>query len=445
MESTYPVGWETDFHSAPREAEGYFSRGYGKAKPDSEGRMRGPGGRTPRDTVESRTAASDREYDPLSFLAHELGERVKELNCLFGISDIVERANGSLQIIMRETVELLTLSWDHADVACARIFLGDQEFRSESFGETVATQTAEILVHEKKTGIIEVSYKEPRPTRQEGPFTRDERRLLNAVAERIGHVIERLDAEEYLREKEEQFRQRMTHLTRVNTMGEMASSIAHEINQPLTAIATYAQACRRLVTSGAIEAPEVLDVLARIGDEALRAGDIIRRLRSLVQRRPARLVTCDLLSLLKEVEPLADVDARLNDVRLVMRLPRRVAPVVADGIQIQQVVLNLIRNGVDAMRDETTIRRVLEVRVSAHDQAQVRVSVSDRGCGLPEVDEEQLFEPFFTTKPAGLGLGLSISRSIIRNHGGRLWFSREPEGGTTFNFTLPTVPAKNHE
>jgi C4-dicarboxylate-specific signal transduction histidine kinase len=395
--------------------------------------------------VESEKTRSGADYDPLNSLAHELGERVKELNCLFGISDIVERANGSLEYILRETAELLTVSWDHADVACARILLGEEEYRSESYGEVVDTQAAVVQVHGKDAGTIEVSYKEQRPPRMEGPFTKDERRLLDAVAERIGHVIERLDAEAYIREKEEQFRQRMTHLTRVNTMGEMASSIAHEVSQPLTAVATYAQACRRLVASGMVEAPEVLDVLGRIGDEALRAGDIIRRLRNLVQRSPARLELCDLPALVREVEPLAAVDARLNDIKLVMRFPRRAPPVQADGIQIQQVVLNLIRNAVDAMKDQPTGRRVLEVRVGSESGGEVQVSVSDRGCGLPDVDDEQLFEPFFTTKPTGLGLGLSISRSIVAIHGGRLWYSRNPDGGTTFFFALPKADKNQDE
>lgn len=191
-----------------------------------------------------------REGDPVSHLAHQLGERVKELNCLFGISDIVERAGGSLQRILEESVELLPMSWDHADVACARISLGNFDFRSGPSGDPVSAQSSDILVHGEKAGSIEISYLEPRPVRDEGPFTKEERRLLDAVAERMGHIVERLTAEERLREKEEEFRERMTHFTRVSTMGEMASSIAHEVNQPLTAIATYAQACRRMVEGG---------------------------------------------------------------------------------------------------------------------------------------------------------------------------------------------------
>jgi signal transduction histidine kinase len=378
------------------------------------------------------------EDDPVGRLAHQLGERVKELNCLFGISDIVERAGGSLERILEETVELLPMSWDHADVACARITLGDFDFRSGPFGDAVSAQSSDIFVHGEKTGLIEISYLEPRPEKDEGPFTKEERRLLDAVAERMGHIVERLTADERLREREEEFREKMTHFTRVSTMGEMASSIAHEVNQPLTAIATYAQACRRMVEGREVEAEEVVDILGRIGDEALRAGDIIHRLRGLVQRRESEKVDCDPKKLLEEIAPLASVDARLNEVDFRLVILDEVPLIRADCVQIQQVVLNLIRNGIDAMAETDLEDRILEVQLAPWAERGVLVSVADRGCGIPEASEVSLFEPFFSTKASGLGLGLNISRSIILDHGGRLWFSRNSEGGTTFFFNLPT-------
>lgn len=376
--------------------------------------------------------------EALSHLAHELGERVKELNCLFGLSDIVERGGRSLDQILRETVELLTESWDHSDVACARIILGEDEIRSRSWREPQETQRAEIRIRGENAGAVEVSYFEIRPPKDEGPFTEEERRLLDAVAERVGHIIERLTTEEYLREKEEEFRKKMTHLSRVNTVGELATNIAHEVNQPLTAIANYAQACELMVERGRMEGAEVLEILKRIGDEAIRAGDIIRRLRNLVRQRDTKRVECDIVGLIQEVDPLASVDARLNDVRLRVVTPSDVPPILADGVQIQQVLLNLMRNGIDAMEATPRESSILEVSVEPLD-GQVQVSVSDRGCGLPEVSEDALFEPFFTTKATGMGLGLSISRSIVASHGGRLWFLRNPKGGTTFFFTLPVV------
>jgi len=387
----------------------------------------------------------DPEFDPLPRLAHQLRERVKELDCLFGISDIIERSGGDLEKILQETVELLPGSWNHPEVACACLSLGDMEFRSPSFQEGPWTQEAEILVHGEKAGILQISYTQPRPPQDEGPFFREERRLLKAVAERMGHIVERLSAEERLREKEEEFRERMTHVTRISTMGEMASSIAHEVNQPLTAIATFAQAGRRLVESGHMEAPEIIEVLERIGDEALRAGDIIHRLRGLVQKRESKLSLCDLNELLQEIAPLALVDARLNGVELQWNPATDPMVVLADGVQIQQVVLNLVRNGIDAMIDTPPSAKVLTVTSLPLDGDRVVVRVSDRGCGIPEGSEPTLFEPFFTTKQSGLGLGLSISRSIIGAHGGELVFSRNRGEGTTFSVSLPLAGEVDHD
>jgi two-component system sensor histidine kinase DctS len=370
-------------------------------------------------------------------LTRELEERVKELDCLFAISDIVERSKGSLDRILQETCEVLPPSWEHADVACARIVLGDREFQSSNFREGEWIQGAELRVHGKKAGVVEVHYLEARPELDQGPFTQEERRLLGAVAERLGHVVERLFAERQLREAEEELRTRITHLTRVSTVGELASSIAHEVNQPLTAVATYAQACRRMIEAGNLGTTEVLDVLSRISEEALRAGEIIHRLRDLVRKGRSNASECDLNQLLRDVEPLASVDARMHDVKLLMSLELGLPHVLADGIQIQQVVLNLIRNGIDAMEDTPFDERDLEVVTRSYEGRKALVSVTDHGCGLPEIAEEDLFEPFFTTKKSGMGMGLSVSRSIVVSHGGRLWFSRNPEGGTTFSFTVP--------
>ena len=232
----------------------------------------------------------------------------------------------------------------------------------------------------------------------------------------------------------------------VGTMGEMASSIAHEVNQPLTAIATYAQACRRLMESDPANVSEVKGVLGRIAEEALRAGNIIHRLRILVKRKGSELAECDLIQILEEVSPLALADARLNDVEVTFSLPPSLPPILADRVQIQQVLLNLIRNGIDAMDEIPPEDRMMEIRVDVdEEEREVRVSVRDRGMGLKEESEAALFKPFFTTKEGGLGMGLSISRTIISAHGGRLWFSRNPQAGITFHFTIPFATEKSHD
>jgi PAS domain S-box-containing protein len=381
----------------------------------------------------------------LTELTQALNERVKELHCLFGISDIVEREHGSLDTILQATAELLPPSWEHSEVACARIVLNGREFRTDNYAESDWKQVAPIVVDGEEAGFVEVAYLESRPPCDEGPFIKEERNLIDAVAERLGHVVERLRTQQLLLDRETELRERLTHLTRVGVMGEMASSIAHEVNQPLTAIATFAQACGRLVDAGMVDAPEVQHVLTRIGEEALRAGGIIHRLKDLVRKRGTKRVECDINALVRDVEELASVDSRLHDVQLRLDLASSLPPILADDVQIQQVLLNLVRNGVDAMEHVTGGNREIVVRTVAHRGSEIEVSVTDRGCGLPENAEEVVFQSFFTTKETGMGIGLSVSRSIVTSHGGRLWFSRNPEGGTTFFFTIPTISSNGHD
>jgi PAS domain S-box-containing protein len=377
-----------------------------------------------------------RTEEKLRELAGELEERVKELNCLFGITRISEQYRGSLTEILSKTVELLPPSWEHSEVACARIVMDGLDFRTQNYEDTPWVLRADINVHGEMAGWVEVAYLRAMPERDDGPFHAEERSLLHSVAERLGRVAERLDAEKKLDEKENELRSRLTHLTRVGVVGEMASSIAHEVNQPLTAVATYAQACRRMIAAGALEESEVLEALDRISAEAMRAGDIVNRLKSLVRKHESKRAVVDVNDLIRDIERLASVDARLHDTVLRLELAPSLPLVVADGIQIQQVVLNLIRNSVDAMEGVEAGQREVVVNSGLLDR-EIEVSVKDNGSGIAESIDSELFQPFFTTKKEGLGVGLSISRSIVENHGGRMWYVRNPNGGTTFNFTLP--------
>jgi signal transduction histidine kinase len=221
-------------------------------------------------------------------------------------------------------------------------------------------------------------------------------------------------------------------------MGEMASSIAHEVNQPLTAIATYAQACRRLMEGGSAQPPRVMEVLQHIAEEALRAGNIIHRLKDMVRVQESHWMESDLNALIRDVEQLASVDARLHDVLLSFQLAPDLPTILADGVQVQQVVLNLIRNGIDAVEEGGGGGGEVVVRTERVGPKAVGVSVEDNGSGLSPDQEEKLFQPFFTTKSGGMGMGLSISKSIATAHRGRISFSRNPSRGMTFRLTLPT-------
>ena len=232
-----------------------------------------------------------------------------------------------------------------------------------------------------------------------------------------------------------QEQQRLAHLSRLGTMGELASGLAHEINQPLSVIANYADAAYIAVRAGKLDPTRILDDLEHISGAAERAGEIVRRMRNfiadrVIDRSPEDInaLVLDSLSLMRhEFEQLGIVSG--------MSLTPELPPVLVDAVQIQQVLVNLLRNAVEAMQgsDQTE----LDIRSSLNGTGEVEVSISDSGLGLGEMPAESLFEHFVTTKPEGLGIGLAISRSIIEHCGGRLTAEPNPKQGMTFRFTLP--------
>lgn len=230
----------------------------------------------------------------------------------------------------------------------------------------------------------------------------------------------------------------LVHMSRFTAMGEMASTLAHEINQPLTAIANYLKGCRRLLEqSSDHHAPMLRDAIGQAADQALRAGRIIRHLREFVARGESERHIESLPKLVQEASALALVGAKEQGVRVSFHFAPQATLVLADRIQIQQVILNLIRNGIEAM--EESERRELTVATAPKEGGLVEISVTDTGSGIAPEVAGQLFSPFFTTKSRGMGVGLSICRTIVEAHGGKIWAEPNPGGGTAFRFTLRAV------
>lgn len=229
----------------------------------------------------------------------------------------------------------------------------------------------------------------------------------------------------------------LVHMSRLTSMGEMASALAHELNQPLTAIASYLKGSRRLLATPAPPLDQLDEAIGKAADQALRAGDIIRRLREFVARGETQREPESLTKLIEEASALALVGAKELGVRVTFEAAPDIDRVLVDKVQIQQVVLNLMRNAIEAMED--CPRPELAVRTVRTGDGAAMVSVSDTGAGLRPDVADQLFQPFVTTKRTGMGVGLSISRTIIEAHGGRIWADSNPAGGATFCFTLPTI------
>lgn len=252
----------------------------------------------------------------------------------------------------------------------------------------------------------------------------------------IRDLTERQQTEARLQELQAE----LVHITRLSAMGEMASSLAHELNQPLSAIANYLGGARRLMEQAPEADRRVLDAVAKAGDQAVRAGDIIRRLRDFLARGETERRVESLPRLVREACTLALVGAKDYDVRVRYELDPRAEQVLVDRVQIQQVILNLVRNAIDAMVAQPG-RRELLVQTVVAGAGMAEVAVHDTGPGLDPVAASRLFQPFVTTKVQGMGVGLSISRTIVEAHGGRIWTEPNPGGGAIFRFTVEMADA----
>jgi two-component system, LuxR family, sensor kinase FixL len=250
----------------------------------------------------------------------------------------------------------------------------------------------------------------------------------------VRDLTERQDTESRLQELQSE----LVHVSRLTAMGEMASTLAHELNQPLSAIANYLKGVRRLLErqGGEQQSAVVRDAVDKAAEQALRAGDIVRRLRDFVARGESERRVESIAKLVEEASALALVGVKEQGIRVRTQYDLDVDLVLADKVQVQQVLLNLMRNAVEAMAGMP--RRDLLLSSAAADGMAV-INVADTGAGIDAELAPQLFQPFVTSKPHGMGVGLSISRTIVEAHGGRIWTEPNPGGGTIFRFTLPRV------
>ena len=237
----------------------------------------------------------------------------------------------------------------------------------------------------------------------------------------------------------------LAHVTRVMTMGELVASIAHEVNQPLGAIVTNGHACLRLLSRELPDLDKTREVIGRMISDGMRASEVIKRIRDLLHKAPIKKEQLNINETIQEVIALASSEVLRSKVELKTELATDLRPVLGDRIQLQQVILNLILNAKDAMSVVKTHPRELLITSRENDASAIMVAVRDSGQGLAAEDVERVFDPFFTTKAGGMGLGLSISRTIIEAHGGTLWATSNEDRGATIQFTLPPSVAVNHK
>jgi PAS domain S-box-containing protein len=313
--------------------------------------------------------------------------------------------------------------------------LWQDAIHADDVGRVRALFTAETLAQ----GGFDVEYRVLRPdgsTRwihdRGFPVRDDAGRVL-----RIAGLAEDITDIKQAEDRERQLLADLAHMARLTTMGEMASGLAHELNQPLAAIINYVDACMQMLRARGDTDPDLRRAMEDAAAEAERAGKIIHRMNNFLRRTETRQTAIDLNLLVREALALAARDIRLGEVRLLLDLASDLPPALADRIQIEQVMLNLVRNALEAMQQKAAESRILTVRTKRAGADAVQVKVADTGCGLGPDAADRLFQPFYTTKPNGMGMGLAISRTILSAHGGRLEAAPGADAGAVFTFTLP--------
>lgn len=355
-----------------------------------------------------------------------LHERVKELTCLYGITQAAQHPACTLDEVLADVAALLPTAWQYPEVARARIDFDGSSFDTRSCDALVDAQTAALVVNGRTRGSVQVGYTQPRPTMDEGPFLVEERSLLEAVAVQLSLLVERREAALERAQLEEQLR----HADRLATIGLLAAGVAHELNEPLGNILGFAQLARKAVDLPAAAAQDLDKVIAA----SMHAREVVRKLRLFARQAPPSKVPVNLSQVVDE--SLVFLEARMakQSIVLVRRLARDLPVVTADPFQLQQVVVNLVVNAVHAMSDGGE----LTVATCAGD-GHVMLAVEDSGIGMDEEVLGKVFLPFFTTKDVdeGTGLGLSVVHGIVRGHGGAIRVESKPGRGSRFEVEIP--------
>ncbi len=357
----------------------------------------------------------------LRLQTRRLNERVKELSCLFDISEFVEKQGVSEEEICQETVNLVVQAMQYPEIACARIILHDQEFKTENFRETPLKFSEYIKINHKHVGVLEVSYVEEIPDFEMGLFIDEERKLIKMIVERIGKISERIRTEALMMRTE-----------KLSSLSHLSAGLAHELRNPLAVISSCAQFCLENVKLEHM----VLENFQVIYRSSQRASNLIGKLLAFAKPDHLEQKEVDINEVLVDVLRMAKLGKDPAHINFVRHLRKGLPKIVGDKEKLGQVFLNLVENAIQAISGKGKI--TLKSQLPAADDM-LEVSVSDNGQGIPEDYRNKIFDPFFTTKDGGTGLGLSICNSIVEQHRGIIHISSSEDKGTRISVRLPVI------
>ncbi len=364
-----------------------------------------------------------------------LRERVKELTCLYGIARLVAQPEISLEDVLQKMVELLPPGWLYPEIATARIVLDGRSYLAPRFREEGFKQSADVVVDDKKRGVVEVIYLEEKPELDEGPFLKEERSLIDAVAREVALFIERKQAEE----ERSQLQNQLMHADRLATIGQLAAGVAHELNEPLGNILGFAQ----LVSKSSELSPQLLTDVEKIINASLHAREVVKKLIIFARQMPTKKSELNLNRVVEEGLYFFESRCAKEGIELVRRFSTGLPEITADPTQLHQVLVNLVVNAIQAMPDGGK----LTIETLSKD-GYISLIVEDTGIGMSDEILKQIFDPFFTTKEVGegTGLGLSVVHGIVSSHGGVIKVESTVGKGSRFEVQLPVkVPSKEKE
>jgi len=355
-----------------------------------------------------------------------LRERVKELTGLYNLAQLSEQPEISLDELLQRIAALLPPAWQYPEIAVGRIVLDGRSYSSASDPGGDLCQRAPIVVGGLERGLVEVIYREERPELDEGPFLKEERSLLDAIAREVAVIIERREAAA----EHERLHEQLLHADRLATIGELAAGVAHELNEPLGAVLGFAQLARKQAD---LPDPAAQDI-KKIESAALQAREIVRKLLIFARQTAPRKTRVNLNQMVEDGLSLLESRCAKSRIEVVRMLEEDLPDVVADASQLQQVLVNLVVNAIQAMPEGGRLT------ISTHHRKSVAaLRVADTGLGMSGEVRKRVFLPFFTTKDVneGTGLGLAVAHGIVTAHGGRISVESRPGQGSCFEVEIP--------